>query len=50
MKLNHVLLDLIVLTPEQLAMERLRGNLPLVAVLVLAVVVAVTLIVRKLRK
>lgn len=50
MKLRNVALDLIALTPGQLAMERLMHNLPLIAVLVVAVVVVAALIVRRRRK
>ena len=50
MKLWNAALDIIILTPEQLAMDRFLQKLPLIAGLILAAVVMVALIVRGRRK
>ena len=50
MELRNAALDLIALTPEQLAMEQFRQKLPLIAALVIVVVIAAAWIIRKRRK
>lgn len=50
MKLRNVMLDIIALTPEQLAKEQFLQKLPVIAVLVIAAVVIVALVVRHRKK
>lgn len=50
MKLWNVAADIIALSPEQLAMERMMRHLPEIAALILVLVVVVALIIRRRRK